>query len=157
MGFNKPFNLTVITSSLKWNMLAKMNMYEVTYHLKIAKFMFLFQPNKLLHFYNQCKCSPKRTQAQVFSKKRSSKKPFHGISKKKTFSQIFRKVSSVFLRKFDVSKNSAVLGQGQGNFRGLEASRPRTWPSRPRTTKCVLEAKNNFEDSISAMYVIVRT
>ena len=31
--------------------------------------------------------------------------------------------------------------RGQGNFRGLEASRarPRTWPSRPRTSKCVLE------------------
>ena len=30
---------------------------------------------------------------------------------------------------------------GQGNFQGLEASRPRTWLSRPRprTSKCVLE------------------
>ena len=41
--------------------------------------------------------------------------------------------------------------RGQGNFWGLEASRPRprTWPSgpRPRTSKCVLEAKDNLEDS----------
>ena len=33
------------------------------------------------------------------------------------------------------------LSRGQGNFRGLEASRPR-----PRTSKCVLEAKNVLED-----------
>ena len=41
--------------------------------------------------------------------------------------------------------------RGQGNFRRLEASRPRprTWPSRPRISKCVLEAKDVLEDSTS--------
>ena len=45
--------------------------------------------------------------------------------------------------------------RGQGNFRGPKASRPRTWPSRPRprTSKCVLEdvleAKDVLEDSTS--------
>ena len=34
--------------------------------------------------------------------------------------------------------------RGQGNFQGLEASRPR-----PRTWKCVLEAKDVLEDSTS--------
>ena len=44
--------------------------------------------------------------------------------------------------------------RGQGNIRGLEASRPRTWPSRPRsrTSKCVLEAKDVLEDCTSARY-----
>ena len=39
--------------------------------------------------------------------------------------------------------------RGHGNFRGLEASRPRTWPSRPRNSKCVLEAKDVLEESTS--------
>ena len=49
-----------------------------------------------------------------------------------------------------------VLSSGRvlGNFRGLEASRPRprTWPSRPRprTSKCVLETKDVLENSTSA-------
>ena len=46
------------------------------------------------------------------------------------------------------------LSRGQVNFRGLEVSRPRTWPSRPVTSKCVfedvLEAKDVFKDSTSA-------
>ena len=42
--------------------------------------------------------------------------------------------------------------RGQGYFRGLEASRPRP---RPMTWKCVLEAKDVLEDSISANYVPV--
>ena len=37
---------------------------------------------------------------------------------------------------------------GQGNFRGLEASRP-------RTSKCVLEAKNVLENSTSGAIVFV--
>ena len=46
----------------------------------------------------------------------------------------------------------------QGNFRGLEALKlkPRTWPSRPRpkprTSKCVLEAKEVLEDSTFVVY-----
>ena len=50
-----------------------------------------------------------------------------------------------------VQKILQSSSRGQGNFRGLEASRPRprTWPSRPRTSKCVLEAKDVLEDFTS--------
>ena len=51
--------------------------------------------------------------------------------------------------------------QRQGNFQELEVSRPRTWPSRPRTSKCVLEdvieAKDVLKDSTSATYYILYT
>ena len=60
------------------------------------------------------KCSPKKKDINFF---------FQAISKKRS-SQIFRKVSGVFQRNFYDSKNSAVLGRGQGNFRrfvGFEA------------------------------------
>ena len=52
-----------------------------------------------------------------------------------------------FPTKFQRFKNSAVLEPKTGNFRGLEASRP-------RTSKCVLEAKNVVEDSTSGVTVI---
>ena len=58
--------------------------------------------------------------------------------------QIFRKVSGVFQQNFNGSKIVLSSSRGQGNFRGLEASRPR-----PRTSKCVLEAKDVLEDSTS--------
>ena len=45
-----------------------------------------------------------------------------------------------------VQKIVLSSSRGQGNFRGLEASWPRP---RPRTSKCVLEAKDVFEDSTS--------
>ena len=99
-----------------------------------------------------------RTQKQVFSKKkvlkiffrRSQKKDLQKIffrrylleETKKRSLQIFRKVSGVFQRSFNSSKIVLFSSRGQGNFRGLEASRP-------RTSKCVLEAKDVFEDSIS--------
>ena len=51
---------------------------------------------------------------------------------KKRSLQIFRKVSRVFQRNFNSSKIELSSSRGQGNFRGLEASRP-------RTSKCVLE------------------
>ena len=51
---------------------------------------------------------------------------------KKRSLQIFRKVSGVFQRNFNGSKIVLSSSRGQGNFRGLEASRP-------RTSKCVLE------------------
>ena len=62
------------------------------------------------------------TQAQVLSKK------------KKVFTKIFQAIST----KKRFPKNFS----GQANFRGLEASRP-------RTSKCVLEAKDVLEDSTS--------
>ena len=43
-----------------------------------------------------------------------------------------------------VQKIVLSSSRGQGNFRGLEASRPR-----PRTSKCVLEAKDVLEDTTS--------
>ena len=46
--------------------------------------------------------------------------------------QNFRKVSGVFQRNFNGSRIVLSTSRGQGNFRGLEASRP-------RTSKCVLE------------------
>ena len=87
-----------------------------------------------------------RTQTQVFSKKkkvfknffrrkRSSKNFFQAIytrGNQKRSLQIFRKVSGVFHRNFNGSKIVLSSSRGQGNFRGLEASRP-------RISKCVLE------------------
>ena len=62
--------------------------------------------------------------------------------KQKRCWQIFRKVSGVFQQNFIGSKNRAVLEPRTGQFSRIEASRPRTW-------KCVLEAKDVFEDSTS--------
>ena len=83
-----------------------------------------------------------RTQTQMFSKKKGPQNFFQAISKKRSskfFSgelylrkpkkdslQIFRKVSGVFQRNFNGSKIVLSSSRGQGNFRGLEASRPRT-------------------------------
>ena len=67
-------------------------------------------------------CSPKKSLQSFFSgdlKKRSSK---------------------IFLKILTIQKNSAVLEQRTGQF-------SRTWPSRPRSSKCVLE------DSTSVNYV----
>ena len=66
---------------------------------------------------------------------------------KKVFTN-FREVSGVFRQNFNGSKIMLSSSRGQGNFRGLEASRPR-----PRTSKCVLEdvleTKDVLEDSTS--------
>ena len=103
-----------------------------------------------------------RTQALVFSKKkvfknvcrrsqkkRSSKKG--DIQKRRTkrglrrFSARFLAFSNKILTIQTIVQSSS---QGQGNFRGLEASRPR-----PRNSKCVLEdvleAKDVLKNSIS--------
>ena len=57
-----------------------------------------------------------------------------------------RKFSARFLafsnELLTVQKIVLSSSRGQGNFRGLEASRP-------RTSKCVLEAKDVLEDSTS--------
>ena len=91
---------------------------------------------------------------------------FQGISKKKVFKKFFsgdlhlrktkkglRKFSARFLAFSNeistVQKIVLSSSRGQGNFRGLEASRP-------RTSKCVLEdvleAKDVFKDSTSGKY-----
>ena len=116
-----------------------------------------------------------KTQAQVFSKKNVFKNFFQAISNKdlqqfffrrkwssKNFFQAMRKLKKG-LRKFSarflalsnkistVQKIVLSSNRRQGNFGGLEASRPR-----PRTSKCVLEdvfeAKDVLEDSTSAIY-----
>ena len=85
----------------------------------------------------------KDTDASVFQRKKTSLKFFFRRSQKKIFKnffsersllektkkrflQIFRKVSGVFQRNFNGSKIMLSSSRGQGNFRGLEASRPRT-------------------------------
>ena len=64
-------------------------------------------------------------------------KIFQAISRKKRFSKNFSGAPQTFTN----SKNSAVSSRGQGNFRGLEASRPK-----PRTSKCLLEDKDVLEE-----------
>ena len=87
------------------------------------------------------KCSPKKKKKKVFKKFFSGdlylRKP------KKRSLQIFRKVSGVFQQNFNGSKIVLSSSRGQGNFRGLKASR-----RRPRTSKCVLE------DSTSDQYFV---
>ena len=112
---------------------------------------------------NACRLGPE-TQAQVFSKKRvikiffrrspkkSLQKNIFGVFQNKTSTKIIFHAIYKFLT---IQKIVLSSSREQGNFRGLEASRPRprprTWPSRPRsrTSKCVLEAKDVFKDSTS--------
>ena len=99
------------------------------------------------------KCSPKKSPRNFFSsdlKKTGLQNYFFRRSlleeTKKRSLQIFHKVSGVFQRNFNGSKIVLSSSRGQGNFRGLEASKP-------RTSKCVvedvLEAKDVLEDSTS--------
>ena len=77
-------------------------------------------------------CSRPRTQrASVLQEK---KKVF--AQKVANFSWNFSQGKNVHdLGRFSTNqKNSAVLGREQGIFGDLEASRSRTWPSRPRTS-----------------------
>ena len=88
------------------------------------------------------KCSPK---SQKFSrrspkKKRSSQKFFKRSPQKHVFQKIFQALHNILA----IQKIVLSSSRGQANFRGLEASRPR-----PRTSKCVLEAKDVLEDSTS--------
>ena len=100
----------------------------------------------------------KDTDARVLQKKRSSKFFFRRKRSsiiffsgdlylrkpKKRSLQIFRKVSGVFQRNFNGSKILLSSSRGQGNFRTLETSRP-------RTSKCVLDVlENSTSDSLPA-------
>ena len=80
------------------------------------------------------KCSPK---------KRSSQKFFKRSPQKNVFQKIFQALHKILT----IQKIVLSSSRGQANFRGLEASRP-------RTSKCVLEdvleAKDVLEDSTSA-------
>ena len=81
------------------------------------------------------KCSPKK-------KKRSSQKFFKRSPQKHVFQKIFQALPKILT----IQKIVLSSSRGQANFRGLEASR-----SRPRTSKCVLEAKDVLEDSTSVI------
>ena len=86
-----------------------------------------------------------RTQAQVLSKKkkkkkRSSQKFFKRSPRKNVFQKIFQPLHKILT----IQKIVLSSSRGKANFRGLEASRPR-----PRTSKCVLEAKDVLKDSTS--------
>ena len=113
------------------------------------------------------KCSPKkkkkgRTSQKFFrrspKKKKKKKKGLHknfsSDLHEKTLSKNFQPLHKILTFQKIVLSSS----RGQANFRGLEASRPRTRPSRPRprTSKSVLEdvleAKDVLEDSTSACY-----
>ena len=64
-----------------------------------------------------------RTQAQVLSKKkRSSQKFFRRSPRKKVFQKIFLALHKILT----IQKIVLSSSRGQANFRGLEASRPRT-------------------------------
>ena len=93
-----------------------------------------------------------RTQTQAFSKKRSSKF-FFRRSQKKSLQKFFsgdlhkkrsrKKLFQSIYKILTIQKIVLSPSRGQGNFRGLETSRPR-----PRTSKCVLE-EDDLEDSTS--------
>ena len=101
-----------------------------------------------------------RTQAQVHSKKKKKKglhKNFSGASQKffrrSPRKNVFQKIFQALHKILTIQKIVLSSSRGQANFRGLEASRPRTWPSRPRTSKSVLEAKDVLEDSTSGQSI----
>ena len=119
------------------------------------------------HKKSKTKDRPSRGQKQECSRPRT-KDTSAGVLRKKKYSKIFfrrspkeenkkglRKVSARFMAFINISltiqKRVLFSSRGQGNFRGLEASRPRlrTRPSRPRTSKCVLEDKDILENSTS--------
>ena len=86
------------------------------------------------------KCSRKKKDLQNF---------FSCGLKKKVFKIILQAIYKILtIQKIVLSSNREL-----GNFRGLEASRPRLLRPKPRTSKCVLEdvleAKNVLEDSTS--------
>ena len=99
-----------------------------------------------------------RSQTQVFSKKKKKKKGLQNIffsgdlylrKPKKRSLQIFRKISGAFLQNFNGLQIVLSSSRGQGNFRELEASRPRT---SKRVLEDVFEAKGVLEDSTSVNY-----
>ena len=117
------------------------------------------------------KCSRKKKKKglQKFFFRRSQKKgPQNFFSGEKGLQKFFfrrslrgnqKKVLCRFSARFLAFSNELLTVQkyvvlsssrGQGNFRGLETSR-----LRPRTSKCVLEAKDVLEDSTSVKYIIL--
>ena len=83
---------------------------------------------------------------QAISKKKTSSPKFFRRSPEKN---VFQKIFQVLHKILTNQKIVLFSSQGQANFRGFEVSRPR-----PRTSKCVLEAKDVLEDSNSARQLI---
>ena len=106
----------------------------------------VFSKKKKKVFKNFFRRSQKKDLQNFFQAKKVLKNFFSGDlylrKPEKRSLQIFREVSGGFQRNFNSSRIVLSLSRGQGNFRGLEA-----W--RPRTSKCVLEAKDVLEDSTS--------
>ena len=99
-----------------------------------------------------------RTQTQVFPPKKKDLQNFFSSAKglqkfifRRSLLEETKKGLCRFSARFLAFSNeiSATSSRGQANFRGLEASRPR-----PRTSKCVLEAKDVLEDSTSGVYYV---
>ena len=91
----------------------------------------------------------KDTSASAFQKKKKGlHKNFSSNLHKKTFS---KKNFQALHKILTIQKILLSSSRGQANFRGLEASRPR-----PRTSKCVLEAKDVLEDSTSGSDIFAR-
>ena len=85
---------------------------------------------------HRCTCSPKKGLQNFFSGDFHLRKAKKGLRKfSARFLAFSNKISTV--QKIVLSSRP-----GQGNFRGLEASKPR-----PRTSKCVLVTKNVLEDT----------
>ena len=80
---------------------------------------------------------------QILSRPRTKDTSASALQKKKVFTKIFQALHKILTNQ----KIALSSSRGQANFRGLEASRPR-----PRTSKCVLEAKNVLEDSTSGLH-----
>ena len=80
------------------------------------------------------KCSPK---------KRSSQKFFKRSPQKNVFKKIFQALHKILT----IQKIVLSSSRGQANLQGLEASRP-------RTSKCVLEAKDVLKDSTSVKQLL---
>ena len=111
-----------------------------------------------------------KTQMQVFSKKKDLQNFFSGEKglqnffsgdlylrkPKKRSLLIFRKVSGVFQRNFDGSNIvlSSSNFRGQGNFRGLEASRPK---KSSRTPPLLSGATGKQEEQDCLFYVNYHT
>ena len=99
--------------------------------------------------------STPRTQAQMFCQRKGVQNFFQAFSKKKGLQKIFsgnlqkdQVLKIIFQAIYTLLTNQKIVlssSRRQGNFRGLEASRPR-----PRTSKCVLEARDILEDFTSA-------
>ena len=76
---------------------------------------------------------PFRSQGQGHRRKCSQKKKvfkqvFQANSKQKVFKKFFQAIYKILT----IQKTVQYSSREQGNFRGLEASRQRTWPSRPK-------------------------